>query len=88
MTTSCLADSDAVDASPQPFDFAAFATQEDRQTVRELRLLHVQPGPLIWEIHVHGESFLRHMVRGLVGTLLIGVQAASRSRYRAAMPGL
>jgi len=55
-------------------DFAAFATQEDRQTVRELRLLRVQPGPLIWEIHVHGESFLRHMVRGLVGTLLLAGQ--------------
>lgn len=52
-------------------DFAAFATQEDRQTVRELRLLDVKVGPLIWEIHVHGESFLRHMVRGLVGTLLL-----------------
>lgn len=52
-------------------DFAAFATQEERQTVRELRLLQVQPGTLVWEIHVHGESFLRHMVRGLVGTLLL-----------------
>lgn len=52
-------------------DFAAFATQEDRQTTRELRALHVTPGPLVWEIHVHGESFLRHMVRGLVGTLLL-----------------
>lgn len=73
-------------------DFAAFATQEDRQTVRELRLLEVQPGPLIWEIHVHGESFLRHMVRGLVGTLLlvgqgklnvIDVQNILASRQRA-----
>ena len=73
-------------------DFAAFATQEDRQTVRELRLLHVQPGPLIWEIHVHGESFLRHMVRGLVGTLLLvgqgklkpaDVQGVLASRQRA-----
>ncbi|WP_291425892.1 tRNA pseudouridine(38-40) synthase TruA [Deinococcus sp.] len=52
-------------------DFAAFATQEDRQTVRELLGLEVRPGPLIWEIHVAGESFLRHMVRGLVGTLLL-----------------
>ncbi|UBV42500.1 tRNA pseudouridine(38-40) synthase TruA [Deinococcus taeanensis] len=55
-------------------DFAAFATQEDRQTVRDLRHLHVQPGPLIWEVTVHGESFLRHMVRGLVGTLLLAGQ--------------
>ncbi|GGO30672.1 tRNA pseudouridine(38-40) synthase TruA [Deinococcus humi] len=52
-------------------DFAAFATQEDRQTVRELRALSVVPGNLVWEIHVAGESFLRHMVRGLVGTLLL-----------------
>ncbi|CAM3554185.1 tRNA pseudouridine(38-40) synthase TruA [Deinococcus frigens] len=52
-------------------DFAAFATQEDRQTVRELRGLTVQPGNTVWEIHVAGESFLRHMVRGLVGTLLL-----------------
>lgn len=52
-------------------DFAAFATQEDRQTVRELRALRVVPDGEIWEIHVVGESFLRHMVRGLVGTLLL-----------------
>ncbi|PTA67559.1 tRNA pseudouridine(38-40) synthase TruA [Deinococcus arcticus] len=78
-------------------DFAAFATQEDRQTVRELRALTVVPGPGangdgIWAIHVHGESFLRHMVRGLVGTLLLagqgkldpaGVAAILRSRQRA-----
>lgn len=52
-------------------DFAAFATQEDRQTVRELRGLRVVPGEMIWEIHIVGESFLRQMVRGLVGTLLL-----------------
>lgn len=75
-------------------DFAAFATQEERQTVRELRALEIVPGPHIWEIHVHGESFLRHMVRGLVGTLLLVGQGrvapdevagilASRSRAQA-----
>lgn len=55
-------------------DFAAFATREDRHTVRELRRLEVQSAGDIWEIHVQGESFLRHMVRGLVGTLLLAGQ--------------
>lgn len=60
-------------------DFAAFATQEDRPTVREVRSLEVRPGPpvshgQVWEVHVAGESFLRHMVRGLVGTLLLAGQ--------------
>lgn len=64
-------------------DFAAFATQEDRQTVRELRALVVRPGPTVhggqvWEVHVAGESFLRHMVRGLVGTLLLVGQGKLR----------
>ncbi|ADV66157.1 tRNA pseudouridine(38-40) synthase TruA [Deinococcus maricopensis] len=52
-------------------DFAAFATREERQTVRRLHALEVRPvGPLL-EVHVRGESFLRHMVRGIVGTLLM-----------------
>ncbi|WP_189643667.1 tRNA pseudouridine(38-40) synthase TruA [Deinococcus piscis] len=55
-------------------DFAAFATKEDRQTVRELQRLHVSTSPLPYgqrvTLEVVGESFLRHMVRGLVGTLL------------------
>lgn len=73
-------------------DFAAFATQEERQTVRELRRLEVRPVGQLWEIHVAGESFLRHMVRGLVGTLLLvgqekiaaeDVQHILQSRQRA-----
>ena len=80
-------------------DFAAFATREDRQTVRDLLRLEVQtrevqPQGELWEIHVAGESFLRHMVRGLVGTLLLVGQGklgaaevegilASRERARA-----
>ncbi|MBZ9753326.1 tRNA pseudouridine(38-40) synthase TruA [Deinococcus sp. HMF7604] len=89
-------DADAMNAAARlltgTHDFAAFATQEDRQTVRELRRLEVVPGPEVWAIHVHGESFLRHMVRGLVGTLLLagqgrldaaGVQAVLTSRERA-----
>jgi len=51
-------------------DFAAFATREERQTRRTLYRLDVQAaGPLV-EVHLTGESFLRQMVRGLVGTLL------------------
>ncbi|WP_261663366.1 tRNA pseudouridine(38-40) synthase TruA [Deinococcus sp. Marseille-Q6407] len=55
-------------------DFAAFATKEDRQTVRELQRLAVTASALPYgrrvTLEVVGESFLRHMVRGLVGTLL------------------
>ncbi|MFC6616740.1 tRNA pseudouridine(38-40) synthase TruA [Deinococcus radiophilus] len=55
-------------------DFAAFATKEDRQTVRELQRLQVTAQPLGYggriSLEVVGESFLRHMVRGLVGTLI------------------
>lgn len=64
-------------------DFAAFATQEDRQTVREVRVLEVVPtDPVpcgqLYEVRVAGESFLRHMVRGLVGTLLLVGQGRLR----------
>lgn len=55
-------------------DFAAFATREDRKTVRELLGVELkripQMGGELLEFHVRGESFLRHMIRGLVGTLL------------------
>ena len=58
-------------------DFAAFASQEERQTVRtvfscDVRSLPIRRSPdeQLIEIHVVGESFLRHMVRGIVGTLL------------------
>jgi tRNA pseudouridine38-40 synthase len=51
-------------------DFAAFASQEDRQTVRKLLALEwvVTEGGL--ELRLRGKSFLRHMVRAIVGTLL------------------
>lgn len=71
-------DANAMNAAAAPLlgthDFAAFATREDRHTVRELRQLEVSVTGIIWEIHVQGESFLRHMVRGLVGTLLLAGQ--------------
>lgn len=51
-------------------DFAAFATREDRQTVRELRAVTLHPQGEVLEVRLSGESFLRHMVRGIVGSLV------------------
>ncbi|ULH14672.1 tRNA pseudouridine(38-40) synthase TruA [Deinococcus sp. KNUC1210] len=51
-------------------DFAAFATREERQTRRTLHTLEVQRAGGVLELHIAGESFLRQMVRCLVGTLL------------------
>lgn len=51
-------------------DFAAFATREERQTRRRLHRLEVMPAGDELHLHVWGESFLRHMVRALVGTLV------------------
>jgi tRNA pseudouridine38-40 synthase len=52
-------------------DFAAFATREERQTRRTLHCLDVQQRGELVEFHLTGESFLRQMVRCLVGTLLL-----------------
>lgn len=52
-------------------DFAAFASREERQTVREVLALDVVASGEVLEVRVQGESFLRHMVRALVGTLLM-----------------
>ncbi len=59
------------------FDFAAFATQEERSTVREILSCDVRAMSAPFsraqefiEIRITGESFLRHMVRGIVGTLI------------------
>lgn len=51
-------------------DFAAFATREDRHTVRELRAVTLHPQGELLEVRLSGESFLRHMVRGIVGSLV------------------
>lgn len=52
-------------------DFAAFATREERQTRRTLYRLDVQRRGEVTELHLTGESFLRQMVRCMVGTLLM-----------------
>lgn len=51
-------------------DFAAFATREERDTRRRLHRVEVAEAGELLEVRVAGLSFLRHMVRGLVGTLL------------------
>lgn len=51
-------------------DFAAFATQETRSTVRTLHLCDLRSEGAELRLHVAGDGFLRHMVRTIVGTLL------------------
>ncbi len=52
-------------------DFAAFATQEERQTVREVYTAEWISNPQHpLEFRIVGESFLRHMIRGIVGTII------------------
>ncbi len=72
-------------------DFAAFASQEERETVRHLFVSRWYRNGDYLEYLVVGESFLRHMVRALVGTcLLVGcgqvrsehIQAVLESRAR------
>ncbi|GGJ46033.1 tRNA pseudouridine(38-40) synthase TruA [Deinococcus roseus] len=52
-------------------DFRAFATQEERQTRRILYDCHLQHTGIHLSIHVRGESFLRHQIRAIIGTLLL-----------------
>ncbi len=51
-------------------DFAAFATQETRTTVRELLLCDLREAGQELHLHVAADGFLRNMVRTIVGTLL------------------
>lgn len=51
-------------------DFAAFATQETRSTVREVFLCELRAGRDELRLHIAGEGFLRNMVRTIMGTLL------------------
>jgi tRNA pseudouridine38-40 synthase len=51
-------------------DFASFATQETRSTVRTLFLCELREEAGELRLHVAAEGFLRNMVRAMVGTLL------------------
>jgi tRNA pseudouridine38-40 synthase len=55
-------------------NFASFATQEERQPWRKLLECRLESGSVLGlptlDVVLVGESFLRHMVRGIVGTLI------------------
>ena len=51
-------------------DFAALATQETRETVREVFLSQLEHDRFELRYHVAAGGFLRNMVRAMVGTLL------------------
>jgi tRNA pseudouridine38-40 synthase len=51
-------------------DFAAFATQETRSTVREVFLCELRQEHGELRLHVAGDGFLRNMIRTIMGTLL------------------
>lgn len=51
-------------------DFAAFATQETRSTVRTVYLCDLREERGELRLHIAGNGFLRNMVRTVVGTLL------------------
>jgi tRNA pseudouridine38-40 synthase len=51
-------------------NFSAFASQEERQPIRRLLSLEWSQSPGRLELRLRGRSFLRHMVRAIVGTLL------------------
>ncbi len=75
-------------------DFAAFATQETRTTVRTVHLCDLRERRGELRLHIAADGFLRTMVRTIVGTLLwvgkgkltpadVGEVLASRDRRRA-----
>lgn len=51
-------------------DFATFATQETRTTVRTVHLCELREERGEVRLHIAGDGFLRNMVRTIVGTLL------------------
>lgn len=75
-------------------DFAAFATQETRSTVRTVHLCELREERGEFRLHIAADGFLRTMVRTVVGTLLwvgkgklepddLAAVIASRDRRRA-----
>ncbi|HRQ10750.1 MAG: tRNA pseudouridine(38-40) synthase TruA [Trueperaceae bacterium] len=51
-------------------DFASFATQETRKTVRTVHLCELREEHGELRLHVAADGFLRNMIRTVVGTLL------------------
>lgn len=51
-------------------DFATFATQESRSTVRTVLLCELRDERGELRLHIAGDGFLRNMIRAIVGTLL------------------
>ncbi len=51
-------------------DFAAFATQESRDTVRTVYLCELNAQGRDLELQIAADGFLRNMVRAIVGTLI------------------
>lgn len=51
-------------------DFAAFATQETRTTVRTVYLCELKSSGRDLHLHIAADGFLRNMVRAIVGTLI------------------
>ena len=52
-------------------DFRAFATQEERQTRRIIYECRLEGAGNRFNLLVRGESFLRHQIRAMVGTMLM-----------------
>lgn len=69
-------------------DFRAFATQEERQTRRIIYDCHLEHSGIHLSIHVRGESFLRHQIRAIIGTLLLlGSDRMSLSEFEPLLQG-
>ncbi|GEM47794.1 tRNA pseudouridine(38-40) synthase TruA [Deinococcus cellulosilyticus] len=69
-------------------DFRAFATQEERQTRRIIYGCHLEHSGVHLSVHIRGESFLRHQIRAIIGTLLlIGSGRQTLSEFEVLLQG-